>query len=234
MNKNFKPFVIIWAIMLITFNAVVFLARPIIPGYTIEYDARFWIAWIFIILAFVGNLICAFYAFKAENLQKMFYNLPLITASWSGIISITVIAVVLMLIPNCPAWITAIICLVALAFNVTAVVKSVWAADIVNSTDVKIKSQTSFIKNLTANAESIILRAQNDDIKAICKKVNEAIRYSDPMSNQQLSGIEAEISGKIEELTENVKLNDKDKTKLIADEVINLISDRNRMCKNLK
>ena len=78
MKKNVKYYVLIWLILLAVFNLVVFLVRPIIPGYVIEYDGRFWIAWAFIIAAFIGNLICAYIAFKAENLQKMFYNFPLI------------------------------------------------------------------------------------------------------------------------------------------------------------
>ena len=81
MKKNFKSYALIWAIMLAAFNAVVFLVRPVIPGYSVNYDARFWIAWGFILAAFAGNLVCAYFAFKAQNLKKLFYNLPLITVS---------------------------------------------------------------------------------------------------------------------------------------------------------
>ena len=78
MKKNFKSYALIWVIFLAAFNAIVFLVRPIIPGYEIHYGARFWIAWLFIIAAFVGNLLCAKKAFQAENLEKLFYKLPLI------------------------------------------------------------------------------------------------------------------------------------------------------------
>lgn len=64
MKKNFKFFALIWAILLAVFNLVVFLIRPVLPGYEINYDARFWIAWGFIIAAFIGNLVCAYIAFK--------------------------------------------------------------------------------------------------------------------------------------------------------------------------
>ena len=39
----------------------------------------------------VGNLVCAYFAFKAEKLKKMFLNLPLITVSWSALIAMMVI-----------------------------------------------------------------------------------------------------------------------------------------------
>ena len=78
MKKNFKSYAIIWAVLLAVFNIVVFLARPVIPGYVVSYDVRFWIAWVFIIASFAANLLCANKAFKAENLEKLFYKVPLI------------------------------------------------------------------------------------------------------------------------------------------------------------
>ena len=234
MKKNFKFYALIWAIVLAVFNLAVFLVRPVIPGYVINYDARFWIAWAFIIAAFIGNLICAYFAFKSENLKKMFYNLPLITISWSALIAMLVVGCVLMLIPNCPAWIAAIVCIVIFAFNAIAVIKAVWAADAVGKVDEKVKTQTAFVKNLTVDAESILARAKSDAVKAECKKVYEAVRYSDPMSNDALSVIEAKITLKMDELANAVGADDAMKVKEIADELVILAGDRNKKCKVMK
>ncbi|MBQ9415833.1 MAG: hypothetical protein IJU20_03200 [Clostridia bacterium] len=234
MKKNFKFYALIWIIMLAAFNAVVFLVRPVIPGYVINYDARFWIAWGFILAAFIGNLVCAYFAFKAENLKKMFLNLPLITVSWSALIAMLVVGSGLMLIPNCPAWIAAIVCIVVLAFNANAVIKAAWAADTVNKVDEKVKVQTSYIKNLTVDTESILARAKSEPVKAECKKVYEAVRYSDPMSNDALSVIEAKITVKVDEFASAVGADDAEKVKEIADDIVILIGDRNKKCKLLK
>lgn len=234
MKKNFKFYALIWAIVLAVFNLVVFLVRPVIPGYVINYDVRFWIAWAFIIAAFIGNLVCAYFAFKSENLKKMFYNLPLITVSWSALIAMLVVGCALMLIPNFPALIAAIVCIVVLAFNVIAVIKAGWAADAVNNIDEKVKAQTSYIKNLTFDAESILARAKSEPVKTECKKVYEAVRYSDPMSNEALSLIEAKITVKMEELSSAVGADDAEKAKEIADEIVILVGDRNKKCKALK
>ena len=123
MKKNFRFYALMWTVLLAVWCAVVFLVRPILPGYVINYDARFWIAFVFIVLAFIGNLVCAHLAFKAENSKKMFLNLPLITVSWSALITMLIVGSVLMLIPNCPAWITAVVCIIILAFNAIAVIK---------------------------------------------------------------------------------------------------------------
>ncbi len=234
MKKNFKFYALIWAILLAVWCTVVFLVRPVIPGYVINYDVRFWIAFVFIVLAFIGNLVCSYLAFKAENSQKMFLNLPLITVSWSALITMLIAGSVLMLIPNCPAWIATVVCIIILAFNAIAVIKAGWAADAVSKVDERVAAQTSFIKNLIVDTESILSRAKSEAVKAECKKVYEAVRYSDPMSNDALSVIEAKITVKVDEFSSAVGTDDAEKAKEIADEIVILVADRNKKCKALK
>lgn len=234
MKKNFKFYALIWAILLAVWCAVVFLVRPIIPGYVINYDARFWIAFVFIAASFIGNLVCAYFAFKAENLKKMFLNLPLITVSWSALIAMLIVGSGLMLIPNCPAWIAAIVCILLFAFNAVAVIKAVWAADTVNNVDEKIKANTSFIKRVTVDAECLISRARSDETRAACKTVYEAARYSDPTSNDALSLTEAKITLKMDELAEAVASDNAEAADAAAQELKTLFDERAARCKSLK
>lgn len=234
MKKNFRSYALIWAIMLAAFNAVVFLVRPVIPGYVVNYDARFWTAWGFILAAFAGNLVCAYFAFKAQNLKKLFYNLPLITVSCAGLIVMLVLGGALMLIPGCPAWIAAAACFTVLAGNAAAIIKVGWAADAVNAVDEKIKAQTAFIKTATLNAQNIANRAKSPAISAACQRVYEALRYSDPMSSDALSAEEAKIAAKIEELAAAVNNADEETAGATADETVLLIKERNNKCRLLK
>ena len=234
MKKDFQFYALIWAVLLALWCAVVFLVRPVIPGYAINYDARFWIAFVFIVAAFTGNLACAYFAFKAENLEKLFLNFPLITVSWSALIAMLAVGSAFMLVPDCPAWIAAIICIVVLAFNAIAIIKASWAAETVSKLDGKVAAQTSYIRNLTADADGILARAKSDAVKAECKKVYEAVRYSDPVSNEALSVIEAKITVKMDEFSTAVAADDAEKAKEIADDIVALAGDRNRKCKALK
>lgn len=220
--------------MLAAFNVVVFLVRPVIPGYEVSYDIRFWIAWVFIIASFVANLLCANKAFKAENLEKLFYKIPLITVSYTGLIVMLILGGALMLIPNCPVWIAAVVCAVVAAFTAISIVKANWAGDAVDEVHEKVKTQTQFVKLLTVDAESMLDRAKSDSVKTECKKVYESVRYSDPMSNDALSVIEAKITVKMDELSAAVSADDAAKAKEIADELVILVGDRNRKCKALK
>lgn len=234
MKRGFKLYLLIWALLLAAFSAVVFLVRPVLPGYVISYDARFWIALVFIVAAFVGNLVCARIAFKSKNLQKKFYNISLVSVSWTAAVIIAVLGAALMLIPGCPAWVAAAACVVAFALNAIAVLKAVWASGEVQRIDEKVKAQTAFIKNLTVDAESILARAKSEAVKADCRKVYEAVRYSDPMSSEALSVIEAKITVKLDELSSAVAADNAEKVKEIANDLVLLVGDRNKKCRVLK
>ena len=223
-----------WAIMLVVFNVVVFAIRPIVPGYVIRYDARFWISWVSIMAAFGGQLFCAKKAFDSKNNEKLFLNLSLITLSHRGLVALTVFGCILMLIPNLPAWVALIVCAIVIGFHAIAIVKAELAADSVSKIDDKIRVQTFFIKSLTVDAERVLASAQTEEAKAECKKVYETIRYSDPMSSDALATAESQITLKFAELEAAVNENNLEAVKDLAKAVIILVEDRNKKCKLLK
>ena len=232
MKKTFKQYTFLWAILLAAYNIIVFAVRPI-AGFVRLYDARFWISWGCVILAFLIQLLLARKAFQSENKERFFLNVPLITESYAALVVMIVAASVLMLIPDCPAWIAIIVCAVICAFSGFAVVKAEIAADAVSAVDAKVKGNMLFIKSLTVDAESLMAQTRNEQTKAVCKKVYEAIRYSDPMSHDALASIESQIAIRFHALLEAVK-NNSDTVSAIADEVILLVGARNKKCKLLK
>ncbi len=233
MKKNFKYYIAIWTVLLAVYNVVVFTVQAL-PGYEINYDARFWISWGFILAAFVGQLICAYTAFKSENNDKLFLNIPLITQSYSGAIAMTIIGSVCMLIPDFPYWIATVVCVLVFAFSAIGVIKAKAATEIVSDVGAKAKAQTFFTKSLTVDAESLIAKAKNDEIKAELKKVYEVIRYSDPMSNDALASIEEQITIAFSKLTQAVTEDNTETAKELSNELIVLINDRNKKCRLLK
>lgn len=237
MKKSFKIYAICWFILLALFNVICFVTPNTAKVYENEYikfGGAFWTGYIFITLAFIGQLICAYFALKEENRQKLFYRLPLITVSYTGLILTVVFGGICMAIPDMPNWAGAIICLVILAFNAIAVIKAFAAGEIAVNIDEKVKAKTLFAKSLTVDAEGLLTRAQTEEIKAECKKVYEAVRFSDPMSHDALSGIESQITINFAEFSNAVADNDTEAVKNLAKDIIILIGDRNKKCKLLK
>lgn len=231
MKKVFKYYLLVWAILVALFNVIAFVS----VGWTgqAKYTPSFWIGYAAITVAFVGQLICGYFALKDDNAKKVFYNIPLLTASYIGLIASFVVGSLCMLISPLPYWVGIILCAIVLALNAIAVIKAVAAAELIGAADEKVQTQTVFIKSLTVDADSLIARAQTDEAKAACKKVYEAVRYSDPMSNAALAPIEGEISAKFAEFAQAIKTNAADVTAL-AEEVVLLVGDRNKKCKLLK
>lgn len=237
MKKSFKIYAICWAILLAVFNVICFVTPNTQKIYETEYvkfGGAFWTGYIFITLAFIGQLICAFLAFRAENLQKMFYSLSLVTVSYTGLILTIIFGALCMAIPDLPNWVGIIVCLLILAFNAIAVIKASAAAEIVGKTDEKVKAQTAFIKEMTAEAQNLTNRANAPKLKEYCKKVYEALRFSDPISDEQLADIETRIKEEFATFTDAVISEDSDLTKSSGTELLNLINERNGKCKSLK
>jgi tellurite resistance protein len=112
--------------------------------------------------------------------------------------------------------------------------KAATAIEEVQKIDEKVKIQTSFIRSLTVDAEILISKAKGESTKAECKKVYEAIRYSDPMSNSALASIESEITIKFAKLSETIADDHVEAASALANEILVLISDRNKKCRMLK
>lgn len=233
MKKYFKYYGICWAIALVVFNVITFVVTNETIGLT-SVGSSFWVGYAFITIAFIGNLICGWLFFKEENKGKVFLNIPIINLAYSALIVSLIVGAVAMAVPQIPYWIGVIVDVLVLAFYAIAIVKASAAADIVNDVEQKVKVQTFFIKSLTVDADSLMARANSDEMKAETKKVYEAIRYSDPMSNDALANIENQIQNEFNTFADAVKNNDIDLAKSSANELVVLIHDRNKKCKLLK
>lgn len=227
MNRNFKYFTFVWAICLALFNAVVFLVPT-------EYTEGFWTGYVFITLAFLGQLCCAYIALKADNSEKLFYNIPLVSISYTGLLIMLAVGGGCMIIPGLSGWLGVILFLLVLGFTAIAVISAGRAAQIVDSVDEKVTAQSSFVKYLTVDAENLMHQAKANMLKNQCRRVYEALRYSDPMSNDALASIERQIKLEFGALTDAVLAENLDDTESAVSEILTLLTERNNKCRSLK
>ncbi len=90
------------------------------------------------------------------------------------------------------------------------------------------------MKSLTAQAQSLSATTSDERMKAVCTKVYEAIRYSDPMSNKALAQIETSINYQFNNFTTAVRTNDIQTASALAKEITALINERNSRCRLMK
>ena len=233
MKKSFNFYLLGWFAVLGLFNLLAF----IIPAWpTLEkYTPSFWIGWGVTIGAFFGQLICSWAAFKAGSAKKTFYNLSLFDISYIGLISIFVVAAICMIIAPLPYWIAAIACSTVFVINVVFVATAKVAIEAVAGVDEKVEKATAFIYAMRAESETLLVRAKTDEAKAvICKKVRDAFKFSDPMSNGALVSVEDDIKIHFYLLKKAILEGNMDVATSEAEEVLVSIAERNNKCKQLK
>ncbi|MBO5206268.1 MAG: hypothetical protein J6C09_01645 [Clostridia bacterium] len=233
MKKSALVYSLVWTLCIALFNLVVFITPHEINGVD-KFDATFWVGYIFITVAFLCHLVWSIIALQAENRKRVFYNIPLITISYSGLVTMLIFGSIFMAIPTFPEWVGIIVCVFVLVFNLISIAKAAAAIEIISSVDEKTESQTDYIKSLTANIQTLSATSATEEIRKEINSVYEAVRYSDPVSHPSLSKIELQITIEVNALSDAVKNEDAELTKEISKSIIALVEQRNIECRAAK
>lgn len=233
MKKMFGLYSLGWLVMLGLFNVIVFVTPSEYNGVS-KFSPLFWIGYAFITLCFVIQLACTLLAFRKNSLQNLFYNIPLIRVSVSSLIVTFIAGCVCMSIIPIPVWVGIIVCAIALAFTVIALLKALALSSVVSGVDEKVKVKTAFVKFITADAESLSSYAKDPKAKELCGKVFEALKYSDPVSAPELNGVEQAISERFSAFSGAVRTGDTEQAEKISADLLSLIKERAAKCKALK
>ena len=94
--------------------------------------------------------------------------------------------------------------------------------------------RTRFIKTLACDAEALVSKAQDEEIRAAAKKVYEAVRYSDPLSTPTLAPIEEKLSAAFSALSKASGENNAAAFSAAAREFLQVLQERNTQCRQLK
>lgn len=231
MKKVFGYYSAGWFISLVLFHIMAFVIGGQLRQ---EFDAGFWIGYIFILVAFLGLLLVAYKVLNGEGSRKLFYRIPLMRISKIGLVITLIVGSVFVTVPGLPAWVGAILCLLIMVLNVIALLKASAAAEVVGEIDNKIQTQTAFMRALTVESQNLLARSATPELRKVAELVYETVRYSDPMSHDALSGIEAQISLRFSAFETAVTKQDGETATAIAAELLALLNARSGKCKMLK
>lgn len=230
MTKTFKTYLIFWIICFAVYNIITFCCSAFINVFT----TVFWVGYIFTVIAFICQLACSYIAFMDDNPQKTFYNVSLLSVSYFSLAVIFVAGGLCMAVPLFPVWLGAVLCVLTSGISACVILSVCFAIDTVSGIDKEIETKTFAIKKLTADAEHLLNRIQSNDIKRECKKVYNALRYSDPMSNAALYEINEQIQRQFDSFESAVNAGDAELSVLKGNELLVLVDKRNKQCKLLK
>lgn len=219
----------VWIILAVIFAVYTVLTFAL----PFEKNAVLWVSYLFGVVAIAAQVYVIHTAFgKGKSLKSKFYGFPVAEIGAIYLLAQLVQGLVFMALARiAPIWLPVVVYVVLLGAAAVGLIAADTAADIVTEVDNHVKTDTLFIRTLTADAESLLNKGKGDEIKAACKKVYEAVRYSDPVSNPALAPLESEITLRFSAFSEAVIGGNAEKAIQIADETITLLGDRNKRCK---
>lgn len=230
MSGKSKNTVIISYAVIAVMYAVIFFAIPF------DRNATTWIAFSFGLVSIISGAIVAFIAFdKGENLKSKVYGFPMFRLGYyytavQLILSIGLFIAELFI--DLPSWISLVFSVLLLGVFIIGVVAVDIVRDIVEHQEIKNVVNTQVMESLRREADSLIRKCTNPEVKKELEKLAEEFKYSDPVSTDETKDIESIMSKKIESLLaeEAIDIGCLDE----ISELTSLLLDRNRIVKNNK
>ena len=222
MKKNISKGYFILGILFILVSVIAFA----VPA---AKTAAFWISYGFAVIAFAAQLIIWKAALgRSESLKSKFLGFPVVHIGIVYLIVQVIALAVFLSIPTLPIWSAVVACAVIAGVSAVCMIASDVGRGEINRVSAKVQEKTFYIKQLQADVELLAGAETDTAAKLALMQLAEKIRYSDPMSDEQVADIEDRITAKIAELKSST-----DKTGII-NELNSLLDERNRKCKLLK
>ena len=222
MKKNKGMAYAVLAIAFVLFNVIAFA----IPT---AKTATFWITYAFSVVAFALQIVIWKFAFKGtDTLKSKFLGIPLISVGITYLIIQIIAFAVFMALPLTASWIAIVVCALILGISAICLIGTETGREEINRVEEKVEKIVFYIKSLQVDIEMLASTETDDGTKMALTKLAEKIRFSDPMSDEALVDLEAEITAKVKELKTA-----EDKAEIIT-VLDSLITERNKKAKLLK
>ena len=222
MKKNSSKGYAILGILLVLVSVLAFTV-PLAKA------TAFWISYAFTVIAFVAQIIIWKSALgRTEALKSKFLGFPVIHIGIVYLVVQIIAFSVFLFIPTLPIWSAVVACAVVAGVSAVCMIASDVSRSEIERVSATVQKKTLFIKKLQTEVELQADAETDIATKSALTQLAEKIRYSDPMSDEQIVDIENRIAAKIAELKSST-----DKVKII-NELNSLLDERNRKIKILK
>lgn len=230
MDKKQKSVIAVYVIIFIVFN-ILFWGVPF-PKNTASI-----VVYVFSLISIIAALGITYIAFeKGSDVKSKVYGLPVFKM---GIIyaAVQILFGIVICVIACfieiPTWISVVLSVILAGLVAIGVIATDSTRDIIIVQDEMLAAQTRKVKYFKLDMDSVIDKCKDAELKKKLEKFAEELKYSDPVSSDELESIEKKIADGIGNLSElvnkdNAAANDN------LEELTNLLSDRNRRCKALK
>lgn len=191
--------------------------------------ATFWIAYVFTAAAFAVQIgIWKSALGKEENLKSKFLGFPVVHIGVVYAVIQVIAFAVFMFVPTLPAWSAIVVCSAIAGVSAVCMISADAGRNEIERVEAKVQKKVFYIRERQADIELLADNESDAAVKTALTQLAEKIRFSDPMSSEQLADLENKISAKVLELKTAPN-----KVEIIT-ELNSLLDERNKKCKILK
>ena len=230
MSKKNKNVLIIYLIIFLMY-VTVFFAVPF------PKNECAWIQFAFsVISVIVGGFTTIHFMNSKENLRSKFYGFPVIKICffYTAIqIVCGLIFCILGLAFDVPVWIALLTSILIIGISLIGMITSEMSYEIITEQETKVELKTKNITFFRLDIQHISDICKDEKLKKKIEKLSDDFKFSDPVSDKNLTEIEGRLRSKTSEF-DSIVNSDINKSNELVDEISQLLTERNRMCKALK
>lgn len=191
--------------------------------------ATFWIAYVFTAAAFAAQIgIWKTALGKEGTLKSKLLGFPIVHIGIVYAIIQVIAFAVFLFAPTLPTWSAIVVCPIIAGLSAVCMISADAGRNEIERVEAKVQNKVFYVREMQADIELLADNESDAAVKTALTHLAEKIRFSDPMSNEQLADLENKISIKAAELkTASSKLE-------IITELNSLLDERNKKCKILK
>lgn len=222
---------------------IVFVAVSIaVFAIPFEKNTTFWVAYAFTVVAFAAQIFIwrarlaqgSGGSARVTPLKSKFLGLPLVHVGVVYLFLQLIALAAFSAVPGLPMWVSVLACALLAAIAGVCLIGVDAAREEIERVDQKVERKISCLKALQANVELLAKQEADASTKEELATLAQKIRFSDPMSSEELADLEEEIASKVDALgSSGAAVLPEQKRAAIA-EISQLIDERNAKCKVLK
>lgn len=197
-------------------------------------NSTFWFVWAFtFIVNYLGVLGCSYLA-KEKTKNDFVNNTPLYFSMYLFSFIYILLGMILMFIPSVQFTLALILEAIVSILYIVTVLFLYNAISHIKSNDEKQAKKVFYIRNLQTEVDFCLGLVKENENKKLLIQLQEAIRYSDPMSDDSLESTEQQIELLVNRIKNECIVSNEQAIKELVDNLLNLIKYRNEKVKQLK
>lgn len=163
--------------------------------------------------------------------KSRFYGFPIARIGVYYLAAQLVLSVVEMALAKVlPVWVLVLVNILLLAVALIGCITAVTMRDEIVRQDGQLKKDVSNMRELQSLSRALGSQCQDEALKSTLEKLADEFRYSDPVSCENTSELEADMRSQLGDIQQTLVEGDVDGAKKLCGKLAGSLAERNRIC----